>query len=131
MDDKDKSVIENLVDMVKSKVGEAVKNAVMPSQDPEEEALAKNQQMLVGDAAIAPEAMPSLALYPPKKRAAPKRGNKRVAKAAKKSPAKAAKKSKARKSTKKVMPKKKKSKAAPKKTAKKVAKKKKAKKSKR
>jgi hypothetical protein len=129
MDDKDKSVIGNLVDTVKSKVGEAVKNAVMPSQDPEEEALAANQQMLVGDAAIAPEAMPSLALFPPKKRAAPKRAIKRVAKAAKKPPAKAAKTSKAKKSAKKAIPKKEsKAKAAPKKTtAKKAAKKKKAK----
>jgi hypothetical protein len=131
MDDKDKSVIENLVDTVKSKVGEAVKNAVMPSQDPEEEALAKHQQMLVGDAAIAPEAMPSLALFPSKKRAAPKRTIKQVAKAAKKPAAKAAKKSKAKKSAKKATPKKK-SKAASKKTiTKKDAKKKKAKKSKR
>jgi hypothetical protein len=90
MDDKDKSVIDKLADIVK--------NAVLPSQDPEEEALAAktNEQMLIGDAAIAPEAAPALIApkktAPKKRRAAPKKSAKQVAPPAAKTPKKAAKK---------------------------------------
>jgi hypothetical protein len=61
MDDKDKSVIEKLVDTVRSTVGSVVEAAVMPTRDNEAEALAENanEQMLLGDAAIAPEAVPA------------------------------------------------------------------------
>ena len=114
MDDKDKSVIDKLADIVK--------NAVLPSQDPEEEALAEktNEQMFLGDAAIAPEAAPALIAPkktdPKKRRAAPKKSAKQVAQPAAKTPKKTAKKA---------------AKKAAKKSSNKSAKKKKAKKSKR
>jgi len=140
MDDKDKSAIDKLADIVK--------NAALPSQDPEEEALAEktNEQMFLGDAAIAPEAAPALIAPkktdPKKRRAAPKKSAKQVAQPAAKTPKKTAKKAAktaAKKATKKSSnksAKKTKSSAGRKavgknKTAKKVAKKKKAKKSKR
>ena len=136
MDDKDKSVIDKLADIVK--------NAVLPSQDPEEEALAEktNEQMFLGDAAIAPEAAPALIAPkktdPKKRRAAPKKSAKQVAQPAAKTPKKTAKKAakKAAKKSSNKSAKKTKSSAGRKavgknKTAKKVAKKKKAKKSKR
>jgi hypothetical protein len=135
MDDKDKSVIDKLADIVK--------NAVLPSQDPEEEALAEktNEQMFLGDAAIAPEAAPALIApkktEPKKRRAAPKKSAKQVAQPAAKTPKKTAKKAakKAAKKSSNKSAKKTKSSAGRKavgknKTAK-VAKKKKAKKSKR
>lgn len=61
MDDKDKSVISKLVDTVTNAVGGAVKAAVMPTVDPEEGVVAEKsyEQMLVGDAATAPEAVPA------------------------------------------------------------------------
>jgi hypothetical protein len=61
MNDKDKSVISKLVDTVTNAVGGAVKAAVMPTVDPEEEVVAEKsyEQMLVGDAATAPEAVPA------------------------------------------------------------------------
>ena len=133
---KDKSVIDKLADIVK--------NAVLPSQDPEEEALAEktNEQMFLGDAAIAPEAAPALIAPkktdPKKRRAAPKKSAKQVAQPAAKTPKKTAKKAakKAAKKSSNKSAKKTKSSAGRKavgknKTAKKVAKKKKAKKSKR
>ena len=136
MDDTDKSVIDKLADIVK--------NAVLPSQDPEEEALAEktNEQMFLGDAAIAPEAAPALIAPkktdPMKRRAAPKKSAKQVAQPAAKTPKKTAKKAakKAAKKSSNKSAKKTKSTAGRKavgknKTAKKVAKKKKAKKSKR
>jgi hypothetical protein len=133
MDDKDKSVIDKLADIVK--------NAVLPSQDPEAEALAAktNEQMLLGDAAIAPEAATALIApkktAPKKRRAVPKKSAKQVAQPAAKTPKKTAKKA-AKKSAKKSAKrsaKKTKSSAGRKavgknKTAKKVAKKKKTKK---
>ena len=132
MDDKDKSVIDKLADTV---TGETVKSAVMPTRDTEAEALAEktNEQMFLGDAAIAPEAVPAL-VASKKRSAAPKKSAKQVARPAAKTPKKAAKKA-AKKSSKKSA-KKTKSSAARKavgknKTAKKVAKKKKAKTSKR
>jgi hypothetical protein len=50
MDDKDKSVIEKLVDTVRSTVGSVVEAAIMPTRDNEAEALAENanKQMLLG-----------------------------------------------------------------------------------
>src|SRR5260370_884487 len=90
MDDKDKSVIDKLADIVK--------NAVLPSQDPEEEALAEktNEQMFLGDGAIAPEAAPALIAPkktdPKKRRAAPMKSAKQVAQPAAKTPKKTAKK---------------------------------------
>src|SRR5882762_7185481 len=81
MDDTDKSVIDKLADIVK--------NAVLPSQDPEEEALAEktNEQMLLGDAAIAPEAVPA-PVASKKRSAAPKKSAKQVARPAAKTPKK-------------------------------------------
>jgi len=132
MDDKDKSVIDKLAAIVK--------NAVLPSQDPGEEALAEktNEQMFLGDAAIAPEAAPALIAPkktdPKKRRAAPKKSAKQVAQPAAKTPKKTAKK--AAKTAAKKAAKKTKSSAGRKavgknKTAKKVAKENKTKKSKR
>jgi hypothetical protein len=132
MDDKEKSAIDKLMDIV---TGEPVKSAVVPTRDTEAEAVAEktNEQMLLGDAAIAPEA--TLAVIAPKKRrAAPKKSAKQIAQPVAKTPKKTAKKT-AKKSAKKSAKKTKSSagrKAVGKnKTAKKVAKKKKSKKSKR
>jgi hypothetical protein len=137
MDDKDKSVIDKLADTV---TGETVKSAVMPTRDTEAEALAEktNEQMFLGDAAIAPEAAPALIAPkktdPKKRRAAPKKSAKQVAQPAAKTPKKTAKKAAKKSSSKSA--KKTKSSAGRKavgknKTAKKATKKKKAKKSKR
>ena len=115
--DTEKSVVGTIVDTVTT-MGEAVKSAVMPIRDTEAEAAQTNQQMLAGDAAIAPEALPSPVVR--KKRAAPPKRAKRVAKkaAAKKAPTKkAAKKSKAKSAAKKAK------KSSPKKTTKKTSKK--------
>ena len=136
MDDRDKSAIDKLTDIV---TGETVKSAVVPTGDTEAEALAEktNEQMLVGDAAIAPEAAPAL-IAPkttvPKKRKKKSAKQVAVAKTPKKTATKTAKKAAKKSSTKSA--KKTKSSAGWKavgknKTAKKVAKKKKAKKSKR
>jgi hypothetical protein len=139
MDDKDKSAIDKLMDIVTGAVGETVKSAVMPTRDTEAEALAEktNEQMLLGDAAIAPEAVPA-PVASKKRSAAPKKSAKQVARPAAKTPKKTAKKvaKKAAKKSSKKSAKKTKSSAGRKavgknKTAKKVAKKKKAKKSKR
>jgi hypothetical protein len=140
MDDKEKSVIDKFVDTVTSVVGEAVKSAVMPTRDTEAEALTEktNEQMFLGDAAIAPEAATALIAPkktdPKKRSAAPKKSAKQLAQPATKTPEKTAKQA-AKKSSKKSA-KKTKSSAGRKvvgknKTAKKIAKKKKAKKSKR
>jgi hypothetical protein len=138
MDDKEKSVIDKLVEGVSNAVGEIAKAAVMPTRNEDAEAVAAktNEQLYLGDAAVAPEA--AMAQIGPKKRnTAPKRINKRVAKSAKtsgkspvaKAPAKkaAAKKTTTKKSAAKTSPKE----SAWKNTGKTVAKKKKAKKSKR
>jgi hypothetical protein len=140
MDDKEKSVIDKFVDTVTSVVGEAVKSAVMPTRDTEAEALTEktNEQMFLGDAAIAPEAATALIAPkktdPKKRSAAPKKSAKQLAQPATKTPEKTAKQA-AKKSSKKSAKKTKSSagrKAVGKnKTAKKIAKKKKAKKSKR
>jgi len=86
-DEKEKSVVGKMVEGVTSAVGDAVK-AVLPTPKPDTEEIAEgtNEQMLIGDAAIAPEAI--FAPIPPietvsKKRTAPRRSNKRVAAAAK------------------------------------------------
>jgi hypothetical protein len=109
MDDKDKSVIGKLMDIVSSAVGGAVKAAVMPTTDTEEKADAvaekTNEQMFLGDAAIAPEAIP--APTAPKKiakrsnaRLTPKKTAKAVGRPAK-APAKKSKKKVPRNSPKK------------------------------
>ena len=51
MDDKEKSAIDKLMDIV---TGETVKSAVVPTRDTEAEAVAEktNEQMFLGDAAI-------------------------------------------------------------------------------
>ena len=137
MDDKEKSAIDKLMDIV---TGETVKSAVVPTRDTEAEAVAEktNEQMFLGDAAIAPEAAPALIAPkktdPKKRRAAPKKSAKQVAQPAAKTPKKTAKKAAKKSSSKSA--KKTKSSAGRKavgknKTAKKIAKKKKAKKSKR
>jgi hypothetical protein len=59
MDDKEKSFVEKFVETVAGAVGEIAKAAVMPP-DPKPEAEATiNSQVLRGDAAIAPEAVPA------------------------------------------------------------------------
>jgi hypothetical protein len=82
-DDKEKSVIDKMVDSVSNAVGKVAKSAVMPSQDPEEVVEHANEQMLIKDGEVTPTT--------PRKRAAiPFRANKRVAAArAAKAPAQA------------------------------------------
>jgi hypothetical protein len=72
MNDNDKSAIEQFVDTV----GTAVKTAVMPTRDAETEAVAENanEQIFLGDAAIAPEAIPApMPRKTKKRRATPKK----------------------------------------------------------
>ena len=119
MDDKEKTFFEKLADTVATVVGETAKAAVMPTRDEKAEAVAAkaNEQMYLGDAAVAPEA--ALAeIVPKKRRTSPKRANKRVAKSAKAAKA-PAKKAAAKKTVKKSAPKKsaKKAKKSVKKTA--------------
>jgi hypothetical protein len=133
----DLAQVEKTIEAIKDIATSITANsAIGPKPDPEQVAETTNEQMLLGDAAIAPEAVP--APIAPKKtakkrRAAPKKSQP-VAKTPKKTAKKTAKKA-AKKSSKKSA-KKTKSPAGRKavgknKTAKKVAKKKKAKKSKR
>jgi hypothetical protein len=104
MNDKDKSVIGKLVDTVTNAVGGAVKAAVMPTNDPEEEVMVEktNEQLLVGDAAIAPEAVlapiaPKITAKRSRTRPTPKA---KVASPAAKASAKKSKKSAPKKSAK-------------------------------
>jgi hypothetical protein len=131
--------IENIKDIATSITANS---AIGPKPDPEQAAGTTNEQILLGDAAITPEAAPALIApkktNPKKRRAAPKKSAKQVAQPAAKSPKKTAKKAakKAAKKSAKKSAKKTKSSAGrtavgKNKTAKKVAKKKKAKKSKR
>jgi hypothetical protein len=134
----DLAQVEKTIEAIKDIATSITANsAIGPKPDPEQVAETTNEQMLLGDAAIAPEAVP--APIAPKKtakkrRAAPKKSAKQVARPAAKKAKKTAKKA-AKKSSKKSAKKAKASagrKAVGKnKTAKKVAKKKKAKKSKR
>jgi len=132
----DLALVEKTIESIKDIATSITANsAIGPKPDPEQVAETTNEQMLIGDAAIAPEAAP--ALIAPKKTAPKKRKKKsakQVAQPAAKTPKKAAKKA-AKKSAKKSA-KKTKSSAGRKtvgknKTTKKVAKKKKAKKAKR
>jgi hypothetical protein len=113
MDDKNKSVIDKIVDSVSNAVGSTAKSAVTPTDTGAEDLAERtNEQMLVGDAAIAPEAVPA-----PKKTIVKKH---RIA------PKKSVPTKKSAKKSKKVAPKKnvkKSSKKTEKKTAKKSAKK--------
>jgi hypothetical protein len=130
MDDKEKTFLEKFADTVATVVGEAAKAAVMPTRNEEEETVAAkaNEQMYLGDAAVAPEAAMAQ-IAPEKRNTTPKRANKRAAKSAKtaKAPAKKAAKKTAKKSAPKTSakkatktsPAKKTKKAAPKKSAKK------------
>ena len=131
----DLALVEKTIETIKDIATSITANsAIGPKPDPEQVAGTTNEQMLLGDAAIAPEAAPALIAPkktdPKKRRAAPKKSAKQVAQpAAKKKTAKKAAKKSSTKS-----PKKTKSSAGRKavgknKTAKKVAKKKKAKKS--
>jgi hypothetical protein len=93
VDDKEKSVVARIIDSMSDAVGIFAKAAVTPTVDPHPEAVAEKtneQTLLRGDAAIAPEAIPAPT---PKKRAATKRANKRVAETARtvKAPAKKSK----------------------------------------
>jgi hypothetical protein len=131
----DLALVEKTIETIKDIATSITANsAIGPKPDPEQVAGTTNEQILLGDAAIAPEAAPALIApkKPKKRRAAPKKSAKQVAQPAAKTPKKAAKKA-AKKSSKKSAKKTKSSaKAVGKsKTAKKVAKKKKAKKSKR
>jgi len=121
--------IENIKDIATSITANS---AIGPKPDPEQAAGTTNEQILLGDAAIAPEATPAL-IAPKKPKKRKKKSAKQVAQPVAKTPKKTAKKA-AKKSSKKSAKKTKSSagrKAVGKKTAKKVAKKKKAKKSKR
>jgi hypothetical protein len=73
-DDKDKSVIDKLMDVVTTGVSEVAKAALPTGQ-------MTNGQLLVGDAAIAPEAIPAPTEKPARKKraAAPFRANRRAA----------------------------------------------------
>src|SRR5882672_3237528 len=132
----DLALVEKTIETIKDIATSITANsAIGPKPDPEQVAETTNEQMLIGDAAIAPDAAP--ALIAPKKTAPKKRKKKsakQVAQPAAKTPKKTAKKA-AKKSAKKSA-KKTKSSAGRKtvgknKTTKKVAKKKKAKKAKR
>ena len=133
----DLALVEKTIETIKDIATSITANsAIGPKPDPEQVAGTTNEQILLGDAAIAPEAAPALIApkKPKKRRAAPKKSAKQVAQPAAKTPKKADKKAAKKSSTK--SPKKTKSSAGRKavgknKTAKKVAKKKKAKKSKR
>ena len=107
-DDKEKLVIDELVDTVKGAVGDAAKAAVMPSTDPKAEPdpegvaeKANEQVYLGGDAAVAPEAVPAPAPPVPKKKAKKTPVKIAHAKIPPAPPKKAAKKAAAKKSTKK------------------------------
>ncbi len=125
--------IENIKDIATSITANS---AIGPKPDPEQAAGTTNEQILLGDAAIAPEATPAL-IAPKKPKKRKKKSAKQVAQPAARTPKKTAKKAakKAAKKPSKKSAKKTKSsagrKAVGKKTAKKVAKKKKAKKAKR
>jgi len=136
----DLALVEKTIESIKDIATSITANsAIGPKPDPEQVAETTNEQMLIGDAAIAPEAAP--ALIAPKKTAPKKRKKKsakQVAQPAAKTPKKTAKKAakKAAKKSAKKSAKKTKSSAGRKtvgknKTTKKVAKKKKAKKAKR
>jgi hypothetical protein len=139
----DQALVEKTIEAIKGIAMSITANsAIGPKPNPEQAAGTTNEQMLLGDAAIAPEAAPALIApkktNPKKRRAAPKQSAKQVAQPAAKSPKKTAKKAakKAAKKSAKKSAKKTKSSAGrtavgKNKTAKKVAKKKKAKKSKR
>jgi len=139
----DQALVEKTIEAIKGIAMSITANsAIGPKPNPEQAAGTTNEQMLLGDAAIAPEAAPALIApkktNPKKRRAAPKQSAKQAAQPAAKSPKKTAKKAakKAAKKSAKKSAKKTKSSAGrtavgKNKTAKKVAKKKKAKKSKR
>jgi len=141
----EQSLVEKTIETVKgiaTSVTDAAKSTIEPKPAPEPVAGTTNEQMFLGDAAIAPEAAPALIAPkktdPKKRRAAPKKSARQVAQPVAKAPKKTAKKAakKAPKKSAKKSATKTKSSAEPKavgknKTAKKVAKKKKAKKSKR
>ena len=139
----DQALVEKTIEAIKDIATSITANsAIGPKPEPEQAAGTTNEQVFLGDAAIAPEAAPALIApkkaNPKKRRAAPKKSAKQVAQPAAKTPKKTAKKAAkktAKKSAKKSAKKTKSSagwKAVGKnKTAKKVAKKKKAKKSKR
>jgi len=122
--------IENIKDLATSITANS---AIGPKPDPEQVAETTNEQMLVGDAVIAPEAAPAL-IAPKKPKKRKKKSAKQVSQPVAKTPKKTAKKAakKAAKKSSKKSAKKTKSSAGRKavgknKTAKKVAKKKKAK----
>ena len=134
----DLALVEKTIETIKDIATSITANsAIGPKPDPEQAAGTTNEQILLGDAAIAPEATPAL-IAPKKPKKRKKKSAKQVAQPAAKTPKKTAKKAakKAAKKSAKKSAKKAKSSAGRKavgknKTAKKVAKKKKAKKSKR
>src|SRR5882762_6960152 len=83
--------IETITDIATSITANS---AIGPKPDPEQVAGTTNEQVLVGDAAIAPEATPALIApkKPKKRRAAPKKSAKQVAQPVAKTPKKTAKK---------------------------------------
>ena len=129
----DLALVEKTIEAIKGIAMSITANsAIGPKPDPEQAAGTTNEQILLGDAAIAPEATPAL-IAPKKPKKRKKKSAKQVAQPAARTPKKTAKKA-AKKPSKKSAKKTKSSagrKAVGKKTAKKVAKKKKAKKSKR
>ncbi|HVQ82131.1 MAG TPA: hypothetical protein VMS82_19715 [Pseudolabrys sp.] len=135
----DLALVEKTIEAIKDMATSITANsAIGPKPDPEQVAETTNEQVFLGDAAIAPEAAPALIALkktaPKKRRAVPKKSAKQVAqpvaktpkKAAKKTAKKAAKKS-STKSAKKTKPSAGRKAVGKNKTAKKVAKKKKAK----
>jgi len=129
----DLALVEKTIETIKDIAMSITANsAIGPKPDPEQAAGTTNEQILLGDAAIAPEATPAL-IAPKKPKKRKKKSAKQVAQPAARTPKKTAKKA-AKKPSKKSAKKTKSSagrKAVGKKTAKKVATKKKAKKSKR
>ena len=99
----DLALVEKTIEAIKDIATSITANsAIGPKLDPEQVAGTTNEQILLGDAAIAPEATPALIApkKPKKRRAAPKKSAKQLAQPVAKTPKKTAKKA-AKKSSKK------------------------------
>jgi hypothetical protein len=116
-EDKDKSIIDRLMDVATTAVGEMAKAALPIGQ-------MTNGQSLVGDASIAPEAIPAPTGKPARKKRSAEsyRANRRVAAARARSAKALARETARKKVAKKAVKKKAEKKSAPKKTVKKAAK---------
>ena len=105
--DKEQSVIHKMVERVTDAIGNMTQSTVAPPQEPEKVAEKANEQMLVEDGSVPPEAVAARESgeIRPERSARARRANKRVAKAKKAAPvkkvAKTAKKTSKKKASKK------------------------------